>query len=63
MSFRFWRSLKIEPGGQSFFQFWDGIKFLDVDKFIFKASSQPFNEDVVCETTLAVHADTDIMAL
>ena len=29
--------VKLEPGSQSFFQFWDRIKLLDVDKFIFKA--------------------------
>ena len=52
-----------ESGGQSFFKFWDRIKLLDVNKFVFQASPQSLNEDIVCETALAVHADTDIMGL
>ena len=50
----------VEPVGQVFGKLSASFVGSQVDPFVFQGAPEPFDEDVVFETALAVHADLDV---
>ena len=53
----------VEPFSQVFGKLSAGLVGSQVDPFILQGTPEPFDEDVVLETTFAIHADFHVPAL